>query len=130
MIVAVEIGSAVKTEGFAIVENVLSRATVEHLLTSLEHIGDILQVRKLRFSSAGLQLNTLSSVLGLERPGLRHGYLVQLPRTVTWTKNYRAGQSHLGLLNSVVPSTVVSPKPFTRCNLIQSGAAVRISISF
>ena len=46
MIVAPELGCTVETEGFAIVEGVLSRATVEHLLTSLEHIGDTRSVRK------------------------------------------------------------------------------------
>ena len=41
-----QIGGRVETDGFAIVEGVLSRTTVEHLLTSLEHIGDTGSVRK------------------------------------------------------------------------------------
>ncbi len=40
------IGSAVETDGFAIVEDVLPHSAVEHLLTSLEHIGDTGSVRK------------------------------------------------------------------------------------
>jgi ectoine hydroxylase-related dioxygenase (phytanoyl-CoA dioxygenase family) len=46
MTVATDHGSTVQTEGFAIVEGVLSRAMVEHLLTSLENIGDTGSVRK------------------------------------------------------------------------------------
>ncbi len=46
MIATTEIGAAVQAKGFAIVEGVLSGATVDHLLTSLEHIGDIGSVRK------------------------------------------------------------------------------------
>lgn len=46
MIAITEIGSAVETNGFAIVEGVLARSAVEHLLTSLEHIGDTGSVRK------------------------------------------------------------------------------------
>ncbi len=46
MIAAAEIGAAVETDGFAIVEGVLSRAMVDHLLTSLAHIGDTGSVRK------------------------------------------------------------------------------------
>ena len=40
------IGAAIETAGFAIVEGVLSRATVDHLLTSLKHIDDTGSVRK------------------------------------------------------------------------------------
>ncbi len=46
MIAATEIGATVKTDGFAIVEGVLSPTVVEHLLSSLEHIGDTGSVRK------------------------------------------------------------------------------------
>lgn len=46
MVVTSEIGSAVEADGFVFMEGVLSRTTVEHLLTSLEHIGDIGSVRK------------------------------------------------------------------------------------
>ena len=46
MIAATEIGATVKTDGFAIVEGVLSPTVVEHLLSSLEHIGDTASVRK------------------------------------------------------------------------------------
>ena len=45
MITATETGATVKTDGFAIVEGVLS-PTLEHLLSSLEHIGDTGSVRK------------------------------------------------------------------------------------
>ena len=38
--------SNVEIDGFAIVEGVLSRTTVDHLLASLEHIGDTGSVRK------------------------------------------------------------------------------------
>lgn len=41
-----QIGGEVRTDGFAIVEGVLSRTIVEHLLTSLEHISDTGSVRK------------------------------------------------------------------------------------
>jgi len=40
------IGAAIEIAGFAIVEGVLSRATVDHLLTSLKHIHDTGSVRK------------------------------------------------------------------------------------
>ena len=46
MIITPELGNAVETDGFAIVEGVLSRAMVDHLLTSLAHIGDTGSVRK------------------------------------------------------------------------------------
>ena len=46
MIVAPELGSAVETEGFVIVEGVLPRTSVDQLLAALEHIGDTGSVRK------------------------------------------------------------------------------------
>ncbi|MGI4831622.1 MAG: hypothetical protein ACRYFU_26080 [Janthinobacterium lividum] len=46
MVVPAKIGAAVEADGFAIVEGVLSGATVEHLLTYLEHICDTGSVRK------------------------------------------------------------------------------------
>ena len=46
MLTVAAVGEEVAGRGFAIAEGVLSRATVEHLLTSLEHIGDTGSVRK------------------------------------------------------------------------------------
>jgi hypothetical protein len=41
-----QIGERVETDGFAIVEGVLTRTTIEHLLVSLEHISGTGSVRK------------------------------------------------------------------------------------
>ena len=41
-----QIGGRVETDGFAIVEGVLTRTTIEHLLASLEHISHTGSVRK------------------------------------------------------------------------------------
>jgi hypothetical protein len=41
-----QIGGRVETDGFAIVEGVLTHTTIEHLLASLKHIGDTGSVRK------------------------------------------------------------------------------------
>ena len=46
MIITQELGNAVETDGFAIVEGVLPRAMIDHLLSSLAHIGDTGSVRK------------------------------------------------------------------------------------
>ena len=46
MAATAEIGATVETDGFAILEGVLSPTVVEHLLTFFEHIGDTAAVRK------------------------------------------------------------------------------------
>jgi hypothetical protein len=46
MTAEVIIGNGVQTDGFAIVEGVISRATVDNLLIALERIGDTGSVRK------------------------------------------------------------------------------------
>jgi hypothetical protein len=46
MIVAGDVRSTVESEGFAIVEGVLSQATIDHLVTALQRIGDTGAVRK------------------------------------------------------------------------------------
>ena len=46
MTIATEIGNAVATDGFTIVEAVLSRLTVNRLLSALEQVGDTGSIRK------------------------------------------------------------------------------------
>jgi hypothetical protein len=51
MTAEVIIGNGVQTDGFAIVEGVISQATVDNLLIALERIGDSGSVRKRAGSS-------------------------------------------------------------------------------
>lgn len=46
MIASETVAGAVETDGFAIIEGVLSRSTIDHLLATLKHIGDTGSVRK------------------------------------------------------------------------------------